>query len=186
MKSTEAYEERLKRVDMHDYFRARIKTAMDSGNYIEATWLIYACFENRYFRTIQKYKSECKYCRSRSKCNHKKKNELALSTKIGCVQRLFDSGVTCITGAFPSEIFEQTTAWVKNRNDLMHDLLSLEYYENTDELFQKSAEDGLDLLNRTYESCTKFRKLFYAENYEFKMPDEAADKCPCKPRPKEN
>ena len=75
MKSTEAYEERLKRVDMHDYFLNRIKSAMSAENYIEANWLIYACFENRYFRTVQKYRTGCKYCRSKSKCNKKDKNE---------------------------------------------------------------------------------------------------------------
>lgn len=182
MESTEELSERLKRVDMHDYFRTRIKTAMNSGNYIEANWLIYACFENRYFRTVQKYRLECKYCRSKSKCNKKEKNGLALLTKVGCVQRLFDAGVTCITGAFNQELFEETTKWVKKRNDMMHDLLSLEYYENTDALFKESAEKGLNLLNKTYECCTKFRALFFAEDYKFVMPDEAAEKCPCKPK----
>ena len=155
---------------------------MNEGNYIEANWLIYACFENRYFRTVQKYRSKCKYCRSKSKCNHKKKNDLALLTKVGCVHRLFDAGVTCVTGAFSTGIFDQTAKWVKKRNDLMHDLLSLDRYENTDALFQESAEKGLELLNKTYECCTKFRALFFAEDYKFVMPEDAAEKCPCKPK----
>ena len=185
MKSTEAYEERLKRVDMHDYFLNRIKSAMSAENYIEANWLIYACFENRYFRTVQKYRAGCKYCRSKSKCNKKDKNELALLTKINCVQRLFNAGITCITEAFSSDIFEQTKKWVKGRNNLMHELLSLEYYENTDELFRKSAEEGYNLLSKTYEYCTEFRKLFFEEGYQFEMPDEVAVKCPCKPQEKQ-
>lgn len=184
MKSTEKYQERLKRVDMHDYFLNKINVAMSEENYIEATWLIYSCFENRYFRTIMKYRENCKYCRSKSKCNHKNKNELALSTKIDCVKRLFDAGVPCIAKAFSSEIFDQTNKWVKQRNSLMHELLSLEYYENTDERFKKSAIEGLTLLNKTYKYCTKFRKLFYEDTYQFIMPDEASEKCSCNKRNK--
>lgn len=182
MKSTEGMSERLKRVDMHDYFLNRINLAMKKGNYIEASWLIYACLENRYFRTIMKYRESCKYCHSKGKCNRKRKNELALKTKISCVERLYHAGVSCISDAFDQDIFQQTKKWVKERNDLMHDLLSLEYYENTDERFKKSAEEGLCLLNKTYESCTKFRELFYADGYQFVMPEDAAEKCPCKPK----
>ena len=60
MKSTEDMEQRLQRVDMHEYFLNRITAAMEEENYIEASWLIYSCFENRYFRTIQKYRESCK------------------------------------------------------------------------------------------------------------------------------
>lgn len=61
----------------------------------------------------------------------------------------------------------------------MHDLLSLEWYENTDELFKESAERGIALLNETYESCTKFRKMFYAEGYTFIFPEKAMEGCQC-------
>lgn len=186
MKSTEEMSERLKRVDMHDYFLKRIGAAMEHENYIEASWLIYSCFENRYFRTVMKYREKCKYCRSKSKCNRKNKNELALKTKISCVERLYQAGVPCVANAFAEDIFPKTREWVDKRNDLMHDLLSLEYYENTDVRFKKSAEDGLRLLHETYAFCTKFRKLFYADGYEFEMPDVVSDKCSCKPRKGEN
>lgn len=185
MESTESMDERLSRVGMHSYFLNRIGVAMEHGNYIEASWLIYACLENRYFRTIMKYRENCKYCRSKSKCNKKSKNELALKTKISCVERLHQAGISCITNAFPSSIFQETKKWVDNRNDLMHDLLSLEYYENMDILFKESAEKGLCLLNKTYQSCTKFRELFYTDGYQFEMPESVSEKCPCKPK-KEN
>lgn len=155
---------------------------MANKNYIEASWLIYSCFENRYFRTLAKYQENCKYCRPKSSCNTKSKNKLALKTKIACVERLYLAGVPCIADAFEKDIFQRTKEWVNNRNELMHDLLSLEYYENTDERFKEIAEEGRHLLNRTYESCTKFRKLFYTDGYDFKMPEEAAEKCPCKPK----
>ena len=57
MKSTEKYEDREKRVDMHNFFISKIDDAMKNKRYIEASWLIYSCFENRYFRTVEKSKS---------------------------------------------------------------------------------------------------------------------------------
>lgn len=52
MKSTEKFEGREKRVDMHNFFIGKIEDAMKGKRYIEASWLIYSCFENRYFRTV--------------------------------------------------------------------------------------------------------------------------------------
>lgn len=66
MKSTEKYEDREKRVDMHNFFISKIDDAMKNKRYIEASWLIYSCFENRYFRTVEKIKEQCKY--SGGKC----------------------------------------------------------------------------------------------------------------------
>ena len=40
MKSTEKKEERLKRVDMHDFFLKKIHDAIDNERYVEASWLI--------------------------------------------------------------------------------------------------------------------------------------------------
>lgn len=90
-------EERLERVDMHDFFLQKIEKAMKEEKYIEASWLIYACIENRFFRTLQKYKEYCKYCKG--KCR-KNKNELAISTKIACIKRLVEANVTCMSESF--------------------------------------------------------------------------------------
>ena len=182
MKSTESMEQRLNYVDMHEYFLQRISNAMEKGNYIEASWLIYSCLENRYFRTLQKYRDKCKYCRSKSKCNHKMSNDLALATKIKCVKRLYENHVLCIQNAFREDIFIETLAWIDERNKLMHELLSLEYYQETDKRFEKSANDGVKLLNETYESCTSFRELYFADDYSFVFPIAAMEACSCKPR----
>ena len=64
----------------------------------------------------------------------------------------------------------------------MHNLLQLEYYENMDAEFKKIALDGKALLDQTYASCTKFRKEFYADEYEFVFPESAMERCSCKPR----
>lgn len=53
MKSTEKMCTRLQRVEMHDYFIKRIEASMKDEDYIAASWLIYACLENRYFRTLE-------------------------------------------------------------------------------------------------------------------------------------
>lgn len=182
MKSTEEMESRMKRVYMHEYFLNRIDLAMKKSNYIEAAWLIYSCFENRYFRTLEKYKRQCKYCTGKCKKN---RNDLALKTKIDCVKRLYENDVESITKSFRYDLFKETIDWVKERNDLMHDLLSLEYYEETDKRFKDIAEKGKKMLDETYESCTKFRKLFYTDGYIFNFPESAMEKCPCKGK-KEN
>ncbi|MEE5993894.1 MAG: hypothetical protein V3G42_11715 [Oscillospiraceae bacterium] len=184
MESTETMESRLKRVDMHNYFLDRINIDMENGNYIEASWLIYSCFENRYFRTLDKFKRKCKYCKKGGKCR-KNKNELALRTKVNCVKRLYDNSVECICKAFTAELFEKTLAWIKERNTLMHELLSLEFYEDTDERFKKCAETGLALLSETYLCCTKFRELFYTDGYEFVFPINAMEGCTCKNKKEE-
>ena len=182
MRSIEKKEERLKHVDMHDYFLDRIKNDMKNGNYIEASWLIYSCLENRYFRTLQKYRDKCDYCRSKSKCNHTLKNELALVTKVKCVKRLYENNVPCIKNCFRYELFDETIKWIEKRNALMHELLSLEYYQDTDNRFEDSAKVGFDILMETYKSCTGFRKAFFDNGYVFDFPKPAMDGCKCKPK----
>ena len=182
MKSTEDKAQRLLRVDMHEYFLSKIDEAMKKENYIEASWLIYSCFENRYFRTIQKYKHMCKYCRKKGRCNPGPKNDLSITTKVKCVQRLYNSGVPSIVNAFEGDIFDKSIKWINERNDLMHELLALETYQSSEELFKSSAEDGNSLLTQTYDYCTKFRKLFYDDDYCFVFPEDAMERCPCKPQ----
>ena len=185
MQSTEEKAVRLKHVDMHDFFLNRIDTSIEEERYIEASWLIYSCLENRFFRTLQKYKKQCKYCKGKSKCK-KNKNELAISTKIDCVKRLIENNVPCISESFTIDQLDSIKKWVKKRNNMMHDLLSLSTYQNMDENFKESAINGKQLLDDLYESCTSFRSKFYADGYEFIFPDEAMEGCACKPRNDQN
>ena len=176
MKSTEAKEKRIEMVDMHQFFVARIDAAIKEERYIEASWLIYSCMENRFFRTIQKFKKQCKCCKGKCKRN---RNELALKTKISCIERLCKENVACVSESFSLNQLESLRKWVKKRNDLMHDLLSLESYKVMDNDFKKSSLDGQSLLSDLYESCTNFRKMFYADDYEFVFPEKAMTACPC-------
>lgn len=95
MRSTEDKSKRIEMVDMHQYFIERINAAVAESRYFEASWLIYACMENRFFRVLQKFKRQCKYCRGKCKKN---KNELALSTKIACAVEPLCRGVAEVGG----------------------------------------------------------------------------------------
>ena len=100
--------------------------------------MIYSSFENRYFRTVEKIKAQCKY--SKGKCK-KTSNELALRTKVRCLQRISEADCSCIKNAFPDELFAETLSWVKKRNLMMHNLLQLETYENMDRCSCKPREN---------------------------------------------
>lgn len=182
MKSTEEKTLREKMVDMHDFFLNKIDHAIVEERYIEASWLIYSCIENRFFRVLSKFKNDCIACKG--KCR-KSTNELSISTKLSCVKRLCEANITCISNSFTLEQLEEIRVWVKQRNKLMHDLLSLETYNQTDEKFKTSAIEGQKILSNLYESCTKFRKIFYAEEYTFTFPEDAMKKCPCYTQDKE-
>ena len=178
MKSTEEKEIREQMVDMHQFFIDKINVAIKSKRYIEATWLIYACMENRFYRILLKYKKQCEKCRGKCKCNSNK-NELSISVKMDCVKNLLNANVECISNAFGLEQLSQIKDWVKKRNDMMHNLLSLDRYKNTDIEFKELAIDGRNILLNLYESCTKFRSIFYREDYEFIFPQEVTDNCRC-------
>ncbi|MCD7772935.1 MAG: hypothetical protein LUH08_02635 [Ruminococcus sp.] len=179
MESTEDIEIRQEMVKKHDFFLEKIECAMKEQRYIEASWLIYSCLENRYSRTILKFNEKCSNCTEESTC---KKNRLLISTKIRCIKHLAESKVECVSENFSMELFNKTFDWLDRRNKLMHLLLESYNYTLTDEKFQKLAEDGNHILKETYESITKFRSKFYEAGYEFDFPEEAMKKCKCKPR----
>ena len=180
MQSTETLIKRTEMVQMHEFFLSKIELALTEKRYIEATWLIYACMENRFFRTLQKYKKICMFCKGNSKCASNK-NDLAISTKNSCIKRLVEEGVPAVANNFSIELLEEIRLWVKKRNELMHKLLSVEAYMSTDDEFESSALKGKELLDRLYAACTGFRADFYAEDYEFFFPEKAMRACPCNP-----
>ncbi len=179
MRSTERMETRLQRVEMHEFFLEKINNAMKEHRYIEASWLIYSCLENRYFRTIEKIKGQCIYGEKSCK---KPDNRLSITTKINCVQNLCEAKCECFSKSFPEELLKETKKWILKRNRLMHNLLQLDYYENMDNDFKRVSIEGMEILKDTYKACTEFRKNFYNSNYEFKFPKEVMEKCRCNPK----
>lgn len=179
MQSTEPMQVRLDMVTMHKFLDDKIHAAMDAGYYLEASWLIYSCMENRFFRVLDKFKRQCEYCTKTSKCR-KGSNQLALSTKVACVDRLRGAGVSCIANAFDQELLKSVKGWAKQRNTLMHNLLSLEHYEeHFNQDFELLATEGIPILAELYEACSVFRKLFFKEDYVFQFPKECMDACAC-------
>lgn len=90
MDSTEKLEDRLERVDMHNFFSEKIRLSIEREKYIEG--IIYSCLEERFFRILQKINCRCDY-------SGKKLQKLALSTKIDCVKRLAqDKNCECFGG----------------------------------------------------------------------------------------
>lgn len=145
---------------MHDFFLSKINESIEEGLYFEATWLICSCPENRFFRVLDKYKRECKYCHKRGKCR-KGSNQLALSSKVSCVERLCKENVSCISDSFPGKIFGEVRAWIKLRNRLMHNLLSSEHYEDDfDNDFKELALSGKIIVKDVFDACTQFREAF--------------------------
>ena len=68
----------------------------------------------------------------------------------------------------------------------MHNLLQPKDYQNMDKQFEKISNIGFALLQKTYSACTEFRKLFYTDGYKFVFPEDAMEKCSCKPRNSQN
>lgn len=179
MNQIETYETRLKMATMHDFFLGKIEHAVKEEEHFEACWLIYACLENRFFRILDKYKRNCKYCIKGGKCR-KGSNQLALSTKIACVERLFNANVECISKSFDQSIFDETRQWVKKRNCLMHNLLALgEYKDHFTNDFKELSKEGVALLERVYNACTEYRRIFFSDGYVFEFPEECMEACIC-------
>ena len=172
------YQKQKEMIQMHDFFLGKIDTAISESRNIEAVWLIYACMENRLFRTLEKSKKQCSY--SKGKCK-KTDNQISISTKIACLQRLREHHVSCIEDSFPETLFDNIKKWIKQRDKLMHNLLVLENYANVENKFANCANEGRTLLLQLYDSCTKFRTLFFSDSYIFEFPKEAMNGCRCKP-----
>ena len=89
--------------------------------------------------------------------------------------------MSCISDSFPGEIFDEVRAWVKSRNRLMHNLLSLEDYEDHfDNDFKELALSGKIIVEDAYDACTKFREAFFQPDYKFVFPESCMEECPCK------
>lgn len=182
MKQNESIDVRCDMATMHDFFLNKIDESIKGGLYFEAAWLIYSCLENRFFRVLDKYKRNCKYCVNGGKCR-KGSNQLAIGTKIKCVERLYNADVSRVRSSFSAELFAEVRLWVTLRNKLMHNLLSLEHYEeHFDNDFKELALNGKKVVDDVYDACTKFRAAFFEPGYEFIFPESCMEQCPCKPR----
>lgn len=170
MKATDTYRDRLLMAEMHDDVLQRLETAIAKKRSIEACWLCYSCFESRITRTLEKV-SEC--C-PEHKCyqNHK----VGINTRIECLKRLKKLGYAG-TEHFDNQLLGQVIAWCKERNTLVHALVTLNNYYGIDDKFLQLAVKGKPLVEKLYSQTTDFRNKYYELTEMPEFPEQAHSKC---------
>ena len=171
MKGREAYTVRAEMALMHDDFLSRLDRAMKKKQYVEASWLCYAIFEQRITRLILKHISQCP-----KQPKEKNSAPVSISTKISCLKELVQAGYGGYA-AFDSQLLSDLEKWCRTRNALVHGLVSLEHYKQYDKEFATLAKVGEPLVKRLYKESTKLREWWYT-NKEFGTFPEF--KCKCK------
>ena len=170
MKPKENFEQRTQMAEMHDDVLKRIDNAIKKKHSIEACWLCYSCFESRITRTLEKASENC----AEKKCFQNPK--VGIKTRIDCLKRLKKlsyAGVEC----FDSQLLGQVYSWCKERNGLVHALVTLNNYYGMDEKFLALARQGKTLVEKLYAQTTSFRNNYYQLNQMPDFPSEAHDKC---------
>lgn len=167
----EPYEKRCEMAVMHDEFKRRLENAYEKGEYVEASWLCYAIFEQRIQRLIEKHIRKC----PRPKRNNNA--PVSISTKIKCIRNLSEAKYGGYEN-FDIELLDAISKWCTKRNSLVHSLLDISTYRQYDKDFRALAESGIPLVERLYSEVTKVRNWYYEKNFgEFPI-----IKCKCKTR----
>ena len=152
MKSKETYETRLEMAHMHDEFLERLDAAMKQHNYVEASWLCYAIFEQRITRIVEKHITKCP-----KQNRNDNKYHVGIRTKITCLKKLSKVQYGAYAN-FDSKLLSEIAGWCKKRNTLMHGLVSLELYKKYDKEFKDLAESGTPMVKKLYEEASKVRE----------------------------
>ena len=79
----ESYETRYEMAVMHDKFLDNLTSAMAKKQYIEASWLCYAIFEQRIRRIVEKHIKKCPKGR-----RSKNEKPVSITTKLVCLKKL--------------------------------------------------------------------------------------------------
>lgn len=161
--------------EMHDDVQERIVRAFENESYIECCWLCYACFESRVNRTMEKI---CPACPKPVRADGR---HIGISTKLMCLNRLRRSEYPLFAGADLTEI-TNVMGWCKERNKLIHDLVSLGRYQGSDYEFKNLAKRGMALVERFYSSISVVRENYYGEEDLPAFDESIADKCNLKTR----
>jgi hypothetical protein len=174
MEAKESYDERLKMVEMHDDVLNRIDKAINNNQSIEACWLCYSCFESRIVRTLEKISVGChdRRCFLDGVSNPR----VGINTRIDCLKRLHKNEYFVIE-SFDVNTFQQIALWCKERNALVHALLTLNNYMGMDEKFLGLAKKGKPLVDALYNQTTSFRNQYYVSDIMLPFPKSAMEKC---------
>ena len=170
MQAHDSYEDRLKMVEMHDDVLARIDRAIKKKQSIEACWLCYACFESRITRSLEKVSACC------SKRNCYENHRVGIITRIECLKRLHNLQYAG-TENFDNQLLGNIKAWCRDRNKLVHALVTLNNYLDMDKKFLELAKHGKPLVEELYKQTTAFRNEYYNIEIMPAFPDSAESKC---------
>lgn len=158
MKERDSYEVRLEMAHMHDDFLNRLEDAMTKEQYVEASWLCYAIFEQRIERIICKHISKCPKGR-----RGKDDKPVGIATKILCLKKLTKLKYGPYKN-FSRELLNKMDDWCKMRNTLIHGLVSLEHYRRYDKEFKSLATSGYPLVHELYKEASKVREWCREDN----------------------
>lgn len=170
MKPKESFEDRLKMAEMHDDVFLRIDAAIKNNQCIEACWLCYSCFESRIIRTLEKLSERC------PKRNCYQNPKVGINTRIDCLKRLSKSSYAG-SDSFDNQLLGAIIVWCKERNNLVHDLVTLNRYYGMDEKFLDMAKKGQPLVEKLYEETTIFRNRYYEISVMPCFPESVYEKC---------
>ena len=157
-------------VEMHSDVLERIDTAIKKQQSIEACWLCYACLESRITRTLEKVSACC------SKRNCFQNHKVGITTRIDCLKRLCKFGYAC-TEHLDNHLLGNIKGWCKERNKLVHALISLNNYSGMDKKFLNLAKRGKALVEQLYQQTTQFRNEYYKLEEMSEFPKIAKQKC---------
>lgn len=174
MQPQEPLETRLKMVEMHDGVLDRYNKALNDELYIEACWYAYSCFESRINRAISKIAITCSVPMRKDRSN-----PAGITTKIECLVRLCRSGHPFLKDVNP-DMLSSIKGWCSDRNELVHDLVTLEKYPDSIQKFKNLALRSKKLVAYAYESAGIIRLCYYESDSVPSIPEECSKKCRCK------
>lgn len=170
MEPKESLEIREKMAIMHDSVLERIKDSYNKENYIEVCWLCYACFESRINRIFDKIGSGC------TKCPRTDNRHVGITTKLECIKRLIKSEYPLLKSE-DINLIDTIKGWCKERNNLIHGMISLEYYNDADKKFSNLAKRGKALVDRLYKISGNVREIYYDVESIPMFDKNIVDKC---------
>lgn len=169
MKPLEPYDQLLQMAEMHDEMIVAIKESIAAGDYVEACWYEYGCLESRIGRMIEKVIAGC------PKSPRKSTRAVGISTKVECLSRIAMKGHPFFDRNDQGSLGEMKK-WIRKKNNLVHRLVTLDEYLNSQSEFESLARDGLRHVEKAYSIASRVRERFYSANSIPQLDDK---KCRC-------
>lgn len=173
MEPKESLETRRKMAEMHDSVLKRIDESYKNKQYVDVCWICYACFENRVNRVMAKI---CSGCLKESRTNNR---PIGITTKLQCYARLIKNNYAPLCKE-DINLINTVKGWCKERNDLIHSMVSLDLYAEADKKFENLAKRGMKLVEKMYVLGSDVRNYYY-DAEEIPLFDvNIVNKCPLK------